>query len=143
MSAPTLNPANKSYYKCSSSLQESTDSHCLTSLRCYQLPPAGMTAMQKLFNSRPMGSLRQAADSTHLMPAPKCCQSAKGTFNIGAPIQIKNTVVLFLMSHCWTPWQGEWRVRGGNYSTASNLICCNTYRGILSPCHMKHYFYAF
>lgn len=68
---------------------DSTESHCLTSRCCYQLPTAGMTAMQKLFNSRPMGSLRQAADSTHLMPAPKCCQSAKGTFNIAVPYRLK------------------------------------------------------
>lgn len=36
------------------------------------------------------------------MPDTKCGQSAKGTFNIACPIQIKNTVVLFLMSHSWT-----------------------------------------
>lgn len=33
-------------------------------------PPAGMAAMQKLFNSRLMGSVQQAADSSHLVPAP-------------------------------------------------------------------------
>lgn len=75
---------------------DSTESHCLTSQCCYQLPTAGMTAMQKLFNSRPMGSLRQAADSTHLMPAPKCCQSAKGTFNIAVPCRLKIQLSYFV-----------------------------------------------
>lgn len=47
-------------------------------------PSPGMAAMQKLLDSRLMGSVQQAADGWCLMPAPVCCQSSDGTFNIAA-----------------------------------------------------------
>ncbi|XP_029006408.1 60S ribosomal protein L22 [Betta splendens] len=40
-----------------------------------------MTAMQKLFNSRPMGSVHKAAVSTHLVPAPGAARKLLTTLN--------------------------------------------------------------